>query len=276
MSELNGLRILVTGIADEHSLALHVARGLASRGAELVCAGLGPTPHHRDLSEPGRRLAEAKERFESTVRQALGAQTPTIVLDASLDGSLDDAGRALQEAGLAVDGVLHAIAMDRTIRRGTSVPLLEVSREDFLGCMDVSAYSLVAITRMLVSRDLLRDGGSIVALSYLGAERVMSHAYRNIGVAKAALERAARELAHELGERGSVRVNAVRFSPYSASRAGGAIPDLEEAIARAAEVAPLGNATPDALALEICHLMSPGLQVTGEIRHVDGGYHAAG
>jgi enoyl-[acyl-carrier protein] reductase I len=277
LSELNGLRILVTGIADEHSLALHVARTLANRGAELVCAGLGPTPHHEHLSEAGRRyLTESKERFETTVREAFGEKTPTIVLDASLDGSLEDAGESLREAGLAVDGVLHAIAMDRTIRRGTSAPLLDVSREDFLDCLDVSAYSLIAIVRMLVSRELLRDGGSVVALSYLGAERVMSHAYRNIGVAKAALERTARELAHELGKRSGIRVNAVRFSPYSASRAGGAIPDLEKAIAHASEVAPLGNADPDALALEICHLMTPGLQVTGEIRHVDGGYHAAG
>jgi enoyl-[acyl-carrier protein] reductase I len=142
--------------------------------------------------------------------------------------------------------------------------------------MNVSAYSLIALVRTLVAQDCLRPGASVVSLSYLGAERVMSHAYRNIGVAKAALERITRELAYELGRERGVRVNAVRFSPYSASRAGGAIPDLEAAIARGAAVAPLGNASPESLALEVAHLMRPSTAITGEVRHVDGGYHTIG
>lgn len=272
---LTDRRILVTGIADENSLALRIARGLKEAGAELVCAGLGKTPHHEKGSEASERyLAQSQASFERTVRDALGAETPTIVLDASLDASVADAADALASRSLPLDGVLHAIAMDRTIRGGKASPLLEVSRQDFLHCLDVSAYSLIAIVRNLVERDLLRDGGSVVALSYLGAERIMSHAYRNIGVAKAALERITRELAYELGRRGGIRVNAVRFSPFSASRAGGAIPDLVAAVEKAAHAAPLGNATPEALALEVVHLMRPSVLVTGEIRHVDGGYHA--
>ncbi len=270
---LTDRRILVTGIADENSLALAIARTLRDEGAEVVCAGLGPTPHHRSLSEAGEKYLRAShEQFCKTVEQELGNETRTVVLDASIDATVDDACATLRERDLDLDGFVHAIAMDKTIRRGVAPPLMEVSREDFLGCLDVSAYSLLSMTRAFLERDLLRAGASIVALSYLGAERTMSHAYRNIGVAKAALERLSREMAMELGRSHRIRVNCVRFSPYSASRAGGAIPDLVEAIERAEREAPLGNASPESLAMEVAHLMRPDLHVTGEIRHVDGGY----
>ena len=273
----NQRRYLVTGIADEHSLALEIARTLKESGAELVCAGLGMTPRHTDVSEAGRRyLAETFEAFEAVVAKELGAETPTVVLDASLDGAIVDACERLRDRDLALDGFVHAIAMDRTIRRGVASPLLEVSREDFLHCLDVSAYSLIGITRELLRHDRLRRGASIVALSYLGAERAMSHAYRNIGVAKAALERAARELAYELGPTHGIRVNCVRFSPWAASRAGGAIPELVDAVAKAEAAAPLGNASPGSLAKEVVHLLQPNLDVTGSVRHVDGGYNFVG
>jgi enoyl-[acyl-carrier protein] reductase I len=142
--------------------------------------------------------------------------------------------------------------------------------------MNVSAYSLLALVRALLTEDVLGRGASVVALSYLGAERVMFHPYRNVGVAKAALERMSRELAVEIGRSHGIRVNVVRFSPWSQSRAGGAIPGLEAAAAQCQAAAPLGNATPDALASEVLHLLQPGLGITGEIRHVDGGYHVLG
>ena len=270
----NQRRYLVTGIADEHSLALQIARTLKASGAELVCAGLGMTKHHADVSEAGRRyLEQTFEAFQEVVARELGEDTPTVVLDVSLDGPIVDACESLASRDLALDGYVHAIAMDRTIRRGVASPLLDVSREDFLHCLDVSAYSLLALTRELLGHGCLRDGASIVALSYLGAERAMSHAYRNIGVAKAALERISRELAYELGPSHGIRVNCVRFSPYAASRAGGAIPELVDAVARAEAAAPLGNASPEALAKEVAHLLQAGLDVTGSVRHVDGGYN---
>ena len=274
---LDGRKILITGIADEASLALKIALQLQRAGAELVCAGLGATPHQTGLSDAARSfLSESQERFEKSVRSALGEHVPTVVFDASIDESLEDAAQALGDAELAVDGVLHAIAMDRTIRRGEARPLLDVTRAEFLDCMSVSAYSLIGLLRSLDQRALLNPGASVVALSYLGAERVMTHPYRNIGVAKAALERVVRELASELGHSKGIRVNAVRFSPYAESRAGGAIPKLVESVEHAAARAPLGNATPDALAMEVAYLMQPGVLATGEIRHVDGGYHAQG
>lgn len=274
---LAGRRVLVTGIADGSSLALPVARLLRESGAELVCTGVGPTAHHRGLSPAAKRyLSEAQVAFETTVREQLGDEVPTLVLDAALDGCIDELAVVLRDRGLHVDGIVHAIAMDRTIRAGAAKSLLDVTREEFMDCMNVSAYSLLALVRALLRAGVMRRDASIVALSYLGAERVMTHPYRNVGVAKAALERMVRELAAELGASHGMRVNAVRFSPWNKSRAGGAIPGLDEAVAHAADRAPLGNADPLSLAHEVAHLMRPGLLVTGEVRHVDGGYQING
>jgi len=274
---LDGARLLVTGIADASSLALPIATAAKDAGASLVCAGLGPTPHQSGLSDAARRhLADAHATFRETVAKALGADTPCLALDAAHDASIADLARTLAARDVRLDGVVHAIALDRTIRRGEAKPLLEVARDEFLDCMSVSAYSLIALARALLAEGVLARGASIVALSYLGAERVMFHPYRNVGVAKAALERIGRELAAELGRSHDIRVNVIRFSPWSQSRAGGAIPGLEAAVARCEEAAPLGNATPEALAREAVHLLAPGLGVTGEVRHVDGGYHVLG
>ena len=276
-SSLKGRRYLVTGIVDQASLALFVADELRRLGSDLVCAGLGPTPHHAGLSEKAQRYLESSfGSFRTTVEGTLGTDVPTFPLDVTIDASIDDFARALADRQLTLDGVLHSIAMDKTIRGGEVKPLIEVTREEFLSCMDVSAYSLIALVRALLAHEVLQRGSSVVALSYLGAERIVLHPYKNVGVAKAALERMSRELAVEIGRSHGIRVNVVRFSPWSQSRAGGAIPGLEAAAAQCQAAAPLGNATPDALASEVLHLLQPGLGITGEIRHVDGGYHVLG
>lgn len=271
---LDGRTVLVTGITDEASLATHVARAIRGNGGRLVCSGLGATPHHDSLSPRAHaHLARSFETFQKTVRESLGPDVPTLPCDLSLDPSIAGLASDLKQRGLVLDGVVHAVAFDRTLRRGSHASLLETSRQDFLECMDVSAYSLVALLRGLIEADVLRPGAGVVALSYLGAERVVTHPYKNVGVAKAALERIAAELAMELGPTRDTRVNVVRFSPYSASRAGGAIPGLEEAEAASAARSPLGNAAPEALGHEVVHLLRPGVAVTGEVRHVDGGQH---
>ncbi len=275
-SDLRGRRILVTGIADASSLALPVAETLRAEGAELVCTGLGPTPRADGLSEAARtHLARAWTAFEEVVVERLGSPL-RFPFDARFDESIDALGSALAERGLRIDGLVHAIAFDRTIRRGDAKRLLDTKREEFLECMSVSAWSLVALLRALLAHGVLAPGAGVVTLSYAGAEHVMSHPYRNIGVAKAALERIVRELAAELGAQSGARVNAIRFSPWAASRAGGAIPGLADAMADAAARAPLGNADAACLAREVVHLLRPGLAVTGDVRHVDGGYHVLG
>jgi len=274
---LAGSTVLVTGIADTASLALPVATALQGAGATVVCAGLGPTPHQDMISHAARDyLTTAYETFRETVSAALGVATPRFALDVSSEASVVDLAHALRARDLRLDGVVHAIALDRAIRRGSAKTLLEVTREEFLDCMNVSAYSLLALVRALLAENVLVRGAGVVTLSYLGAERVMFHPYRNVGLAKAALERLSRELAVEVGRSHGIRVNVVRFSPWSRSRAGGAIPGLEGAVARCDDAAPLGNASPDGLAREVLHLLQPGLGVTGEIRRVDGGYHVLG
>ena len=274
---LRGRRILVTGIADGASLALNVAKVLQSEGAELICTGLGPSRHAVGLSERATKHLEAAfDSFRTTVSTELGPETRTVACDLSRDESIDDLVAWLGESSLEIDGVLHAVAFDRTLRAGASAPLLETSREAFAECMNVSAYSLIALLRGLISGGRLAEGAGVVSLSYVGAERVVSHPYKNVGIAKAALERITVELAAELGPLRGVRVNAIRFSPYAASRAGGAIPGLVEAQESAQERSPLGNATPFALGAEVVHLMRPGVAITGEIRNVDGGLHVLG
>jgi enoyl-[acyl-carrier protein] reductase I len=276
-SSLKGRRYLVTGIVDQASLALFVADELRRLGSDLVCAGLGPTPHHAGLSEKAQRYLESSfGSFRTTVEGTLGADVPTFPLDVTIDASIDDFARALADRQLTLDGVLHSIAMDKTIRGGEVKPLIEVTREEFLSCMDVSAYSLIALVRALLAQEVLQRGSSVVALSYLGAERIVLHPYKNVGVAKAALERITRELAMELGKSHAIRVNAVRFSPYTESRAGGAIQGLHEAVAQCQERAPMGNARPEDLAFEVAHLLRPNSRITAEVRHVDGGYHVVG
>jgi enoyl-[acyl-carrier protein] reductase I len=270
---LAGRRVLVTGIVDEASLATEVARELLRQGARLLCSGLGPPADPEALSARARdHLAASFESFRKTVERELGPEAESFACDLASDASIEALAAELAQREIALDGVLHAVARDRTLGPRGAKPLLEVTRQEFLDCLDVSAYSLLALLRGLRSAGALARGASVVSLSYVGAERVVSHPYRNVAVAKAALERITVELAHELGRSHGVRVNAVRFSPYAASRAGGAIPGLAEAEAACAEASPLGNARPRDLAREVAHLMHPDHAITGEIRHVDGGH----
>lgn len=273
---LQNKRFLITGISDAGSLALHAAKAIVEQGGQVVCAGLGVTPHHTDLSDKARAYLSANEAaFRETVKAELGEDTPIIILDATQEESMADLATGLAENGLHLDGFLHSIAMDRTIRNKQVKPLLEVTQAEFCDTLGVSAFSLVRITHHLLKTGALRDGSSICSLSYIAAEKVTFHPYRNMSVAKAALERITIELADELGRSRGIRVNALRFSPYLGSKAGTATLEPSD-VEKAESMSPLGNAGPRDLALEIVHLMQPGLRITGEIRHIDGGYHITG
>ena len=276
LSMLQDKRFLITGISDAGSLALHAAKAIVKQGGQVVCAGLGVTPHHTDLSDKARAYLSANEAaFREAVKAELGEDTPILILDATQEDSMVDLATGLAERGLHLDGFLHSIAMDRTIRNKQVKPLLEVTQAEFCDTLGVSAFSLVRITHHLLKTGALRDGSSICSLSYIAAEKVTFHPYRNMSVAKAALERITIELADELGRSRGIRVNALRFSPYLGSKAGTATLEPSD-VEKAESMSPLGNAGPRDLALEIVHLMQPGLRITGEIRHIDGGYHITG
>ncbi len=276
LTMLQDKRFLITGISDAGSLALHAAKAIVEQGGQVVCAGLGVTPHHTDLSDKARAYLSANETaFRETVKAELGEGTPMLILDATQEDSMADLAMGLADSGLHLDGFLHSIAMDRTIRNKKVKPLLEGTQAEFCDTLGVSAFSLVRITHHLLKTGALRDGSSICSLSYIAAEKVTFHPYRNMSVAKAALERITIELADELGRSRGIRVNALRFSPYLGSKAGTATLEPSD-VEKAESMSPLGNAGPRDLALEIVHLMQPGLRITGEIRHIDGGYHITG
>ena len=257
---------------------MSIARQVREEGGTVICSGLGRTAHHSGLSDRARDfLDKTYEAFETTVKKELGDDTLTFPLDVTLDGSIQDFCDALKAKGISLNGFLHSIAMDKTIKAGVVIKsILDVTKDEFFGAMDVSAYSLVSLTRGLIHSDLLKKNSSILALSYLGAEKVAYHPYKNIGVAKAALERIVVELAHELGTSHQIKVNAIRFSPYTGSKAGSAIQGLAEAVEFCDKHSPLGNAQPEDLAYESAYLLRSEGRVTGEIRNVDGGYHIRG
>ncbi len=279
MSEypLENCTILITGITDSGSLALAIAKQVKKEGAELVCTGLGLTPYHTNLSDKAKLyLEKTYSDFQETISKELGKDTVTLPLDVTIDESIDFTTKALVDKKIQLNGLLHSIAMDKTIRAGAVKPLIEVTREEFMGAMDVSAYSLIAVTRSLLAQNVLQKNASIVSLSYLGAEKIVRHPYKNVGVAKAALERITRELAFELGKSHNIKVNSIRFSPFTGSKAGGAIQGLQEALEFAEQNSPIGNALPEDLGYEVAYLLRPYGRVTGEIRHVDGGYNIRG
>ncbi len=273
---LTNKTFLITGIADEHSLAMYVAKAIIAEGGKVICTGLGVSPFHKDLSERAKAYLSATfADFKDSIKTHLGSEASVEILDVTLDKNLEFFGKNLLKNNINIDGVLHAVAMDKTIRNKKVKPLLEVSFDEFCGTMDVSAFSLIRLTNSLFKSKVLNAGASICALSYIAAEKVTFHPYRNMSIAKAALERIVIELADEMGRRNGTRVNAIRFSTYLGSKAGAATL-TEEDVSTSDRISPLGNATPIDLANEVVHLFRPDSRITGEIRHVDGGYHIMG
>lgn len=267
---------LITGIADENSLAMKVAEKIIQNNGKVVCTGLGVTPFHKNLSEKAASfLNKSYSDFETACKNKLGAETLTFPLDVTLPESLDSLVEFLNQNNVKLDGFLHAIAMDKTIRNKSVKPMLEVTAEEFNDTMTVSAFSLISLSHVLLMSHILQKGASIVSLSYIAAEKVSFFPYINMSIAKAALERLTIEMAYELGRDYGIRANCVRFSPYMGSKAGNATLKTED-VDRADRLSPLGNATPEDLAHEVVHLFRPETRITGEIRHVDGGFHIMG
>ncbi len=270
-----GKTFLITGIADKNSLAMFVAKKIIENGGSVVCTGLGVSPFHKNLSEKAATfLNKNYQDFKDAVQEELG-DAFTAIVDVTLDESIEHFAKTLQEKNIQLNGFLHAIAMDKTIRLKEVKPLLEVTKEEFCDTMEVSAYSLIRLSHYLFKYNILQLDSSICSLSYIAAAKVTFHPYRNISIAKAALERITIELADELGRKNGTRVNAIRFSPYMGSKAGNTTLNPED-FETADRISPLGNALPDDLANEVIHLFRPNGRITGEIRYVDGGYNIMG
>lgn len=251
---MTGKRGLIMGLANDKSLAWGIAKALRQHGAELAFSYLG------DALE--RRVRPLAAELDSDF---------LISCDASDMTSIDTCFAQLAERWETIDFLVHAIGFsDKNELRGKYV---DTSLENFLMTMNVSAYSFVAVTRQ--ARAMMPNGGAVLTLSYYGAEKVIPH-YNVMGVAKAALETSVKYLAVDLGQE-NIRVNAISAGPIKTLAASG-IGDfryilkwneLNSPMRRNVTIEDVGGA-----ALYLLSDLASG--VTGEVHHVDAGYHAIG
>ncbi len=258
---MQGKRGLIMGLANEKSLAWGIAQKLAEHGAELAFSYQG----------------EALEKRVRPLAEQLGSDF-CFDCDVSQMDTLDAAFDTLKARWDTLDFVVHAIGFsDKNELRGKYV---DTSLENFLMTMNISAYSLVAVTQRAAAmmRDRAEDGsggGSILTLTYYGAEKVVPH-YNVMGVAKAALEASVKYLANDLGPRG-IRVNALSAGPIKTLAASG-IGDFRYILKWNELNAPLRrNVTIEDVGGAGLYLLSDlASGVTGENHHVDAGYHVVG
>ena len=251
---MQGKRGLIMGVANDRSIAWGIAKTLAAHGAELAFT----------------YQAEVLERRVKPLAESLG---PTLLMqcDVTDDESLDQTFAELKKSWDSLDFIVHAIAFsDKNELTGK---YLDTSRSNFALTMDVSCYSFTAVAQR--AADMMTDGGSMVTLTYYGAERVMPH-YNVMGVAKAALEASVRYLAADLGDRG-IRVNAISAGPIKTLAAAG-IGDFRYILKWNELNSPLRrNVGLDEVGGAGLYLISDlGAGVTGEVHHVDCGYHTVG
>ncbi|MEM6906023.1 MAG: SDR family oxidoreductase [Pseudomonadota bacterium] len=251
---MQGKRGLIMGVANNHSIAWGVAQALAAQGAELAFTYQG----------------DAFERRVRPLAESLGAG---IVMDADVqdETSLDGIFERLGNEWGSLDFAVHAIAYsDKSELTGR---FADTSRANFLNSLDISCFSFVDVARR--SAALMPEGGALVTMTYLGAQRVMPN-YNVMGVAKAALEASVRYLAHDLGPQG-IRVNAISPGPMR-TLAGSAVGGARRVFKTAEENAPMRrNAALDEVGGAAVYLLSDlGGATTGDVIFVDGGYHAMG
>lgn len=251
---MKGKKGLVMGVANDRSIAWGIAAAVAAQGAELAFTYQG----------------EALERRVRPLAESVGAKL-VMPCDVTSPESLDETFETLKKEWGEIDFVLHAIAFsDKNELTGKYV---DTSRENFIKTMDISVFSFTAVAQK--AAPLMAEGGSLLTLTYYGAERVMPH-YNVMGVAKAALEASVRYLAADLGTDG-LRVNAISAGPIKTLAASG-IGDFRFILKWNELNAPLKrNVTIDDVGRSGLYLLSDlGSGVTGEVLHVDSGYHTVG
>jgi enoyl-[acyl-carrier protein] reductase I len=256
MSELTGKHGLIVGVANKRSIAWAIAKAAADAGARLALTFQG-------------------ERLEENVRElAADLENPLVLpCDVTSDQQIADVMASVGREFGGLDFLVHGAAF--APREELTAPVLQTSREGFRMALDVSAYSLVALTRAAAPLMASRGGGSIVTLTYLGSERVFENS-TVMGVAKAALEAAVRYLAGELGPQ-NIRVNAISAGPIKTLAAAG-IGGFSRILQVYRERAPLRRNTDTAEVADAARFLlgSSGRGITGEVLIVDGGYHIMG
>ncbi len=256
MPLLAGKTGVIFGVANKRSIAWAIAQALAREGMRLA------------FTYQGDRLKEAVEALSSTLGESV-----LIPCDVTNDADIDNVFKTLEEKFGRLDTLLHSVAF--APREDLENDFVKTSRNGFKTAHDISAYSLVALTRGAAPLMLKNGGGSVLALSYYGAQKAVE-GYNVMGVAKASLEASVRYLAANLGPQ-NIRVNAISAGPVNTIAARG-IKGFTDMLHHHAEKAPLrrnveleeiGNA-----GLFLCSDMSSG--ITGEIMFVDCGYNIVG
>ena len=256
MTDFSGKHGLVIGVANKRSIAWAIAQATAARGARVALTYQG--------------------RFEEHVNElSQSLPQPPLVLPCDVSSDDDIASviaRVDQEFG-GLDFVVHGAAF--APREELSSPFSQTTREGFRIALDISAYSLIALTRAALPLFEKRGGGSVLTLSYLGAERVFPN-YNVMGVAKAALEATVRYLAADVGPR-NVRVNAISAGPIKTLAAAG-ISGFSSILGVYRDRAPLRRNVDTAEVGEAgAFLLSDAARgITGEVLMVDGGFHVTG
>jgi enoyl-[acyl-carrier protein] reductase I len=251
---MKGKRGLIMGLANDRSLAWGIAKAVADEGAELAISYQG----------------EALEKRVRPLAQQLG--TPLLIdCDVSSMDALDEAFAGLRSKWHSLDFVVHAIGFsDKNELRGKFV---DTTVDNFLMTMNISVYSFVAVAQR--ARAMMNPGGSLLTLTYYGAEKVIPH-YNVMGVAKAGLEASVKYLAMDLGPEG-IRVNAISAGPIKTLAASG-IGDFRYIMKWNEYNSPLRrNVTIEDVGGAGLYLLSDlAAGVTGEIHHVDAGYNVVG
>lgn len=251
---MSGKRGLIMGVANEKSIAWGIAQKLAESGAEIAFTYQG-------------------EALEKRVRPLAESVNSNIVLecDVTNPSSIDEVFSSLESKWGKIDFVVHAIGFsDKNELKGRYV---DTSRDNFLMTMDISCYSFTAICKR--AAEIMNAGGSMLTMTYYGSEKVMPH-YNVMGVAKAALEASVRYLAADLGRDG-IRVNAISAGPIKTLAASG-IGDFRYILKWNEYNAPLRrNVTIEDVGSSGLYFLSDlSSGVTGEVHHVDCGYHVVG
>ena len=251
---MKGKRGLIMGLANDKSIAWGIARELADAGAEMA------------FSYQGEQL---KKRVVPLVEQ-LGSSL-VVECDVSDEASLDALFSRLEQEWGKIDFVVHAIGFsDKSQLRGRYV---DTTRDNFAMSMDISVFSFTAVCQRAAA--MMNKGGSLLTLTYYGAEKVMPH-YNVMGVAKAALEASVRYIAEDLGK-DDIRCNAISAGPIKTLAASG-IGDFRYIMKWNEYNSPLRrNVTIQDVGRSALYLLSDlGSGVSGEVLHVDAGYHAIG
>lgn len=254
--QLQGKNIVVMGVANERSIAWGIAKKLFDVGANVIFT---------------YRKERSKGKIEKLLTGYEGNNATVVECDVNSDESIEKAFQQIGEQFKVIHGIVHSVAFANA--EDLHNRFVETTRDGYAFAQDTSAYSLIAVTK--AAKPFMTEGGSVVTMTYLGAERVLD-GYNVMGVAKAALEASMRYLAADVGKE-NIRVNAISAGAIRTLAAKG-VPSFNQILHKIEETAPLKRNTNQEEVADMTLVMLSQLSrgVTGETIYIDSGYHIMG